>query len=77
MYRYGQGVEKDKTQALKWYTKAAETGNTKYQFHLAIMYIEGKGVKKSVKNGIYWLKKAAINDKNAEEYLKSGGSLFH
>lgn len=34
MYEFGKGVTKDETQAVAWYRKAAEQGNTDAQANL-------------------------------------------
>src|SRR5579884_3784405 len=45
LYEYGVGgAPKDAAEALKWYTKAAEAGDTDARFNLAQMYFEGNGV---------------------------------
>ncbi|GIT71540.1 MAG: hypothetical protein Ct9H300mP28_13540 [Pseudomonadota bacterium] len=44
MYKYGTGVSEDYSQAVFWYKKAAEQGNTKAQVNLATMYNAGEGV---------------------------------
>ena len=40
---YGQGVQKDYKEAVKWYRKAAEQGYAKAQFNLGFMYYKVKG----------------------------------
>ena len=43
-YRYGFGVPKDDTEAVKWYRLAADQGNASAQFNLGVMYANGEGV---------------------------------
>ena len=42
MYYYGQGVPQDYSQALQWYRKAADQGNTQAQYGIGYMYDIGK-----------------------------------
>jgi len=58
-YYYGEEVEKDYTEALKWYRKAAEQGNVDAQFYLGWMYGKGLGVTKDDKEAATWYRKAA------------------
>ena len=51
----GAGTSKDAEQAVYWYTKAAEQGNTKAQYQLGHMYSEGRGaLKDSVLAYVWW-----------------------
>ena len=43
MFRAGRGVEQDKTEALKWYHKAAKQKNPNAMFHLGTAYYNGDG----------------------------------
>jgi TPR repeat protein len=43
MYRSGQGVPQDYTEAAKWYRKAAEQGDTEAQYNLGLAYTKGLG----------------------------------
>ncbi|WP_339509910.1 tetratricopeptide repeat protein [Pseudomonas sp. RL_15y_Pfl2_60] len=38
MYEQGIGVAKDETQALSWYEKSAQQGNSNAQFNLGVLY---------------------------------------
>lgn len=61
MYLSGEGVIQDYKEAAKWYTKAAEQGNAKAQFNLALMYANGEGV---IQDDVYahmWLNIASSN----------------
>jgi len=46
LYALGDGVPKDRTEAVKWLRKKAEQGNADAQFGLGWMYHDGKGVPK-------------------------------
>ena len=59
-YSEGKGVPRNQTEAVKWYTKAANQGNSGGQFRLGFHYISGIGVEKNEKEGAQWLKKSAI-----------------
>ena len=61
-YRYanGNGVNKDAVKALKWYLKAAEQGQPRAQYLLALMYDTGLGpVEKNKASSLSWLRKSA------------------
>ena len=59
MYEFGKGVDEDYRQAVFWYKKAAEQGDTKAQLNLAVMYKYGTGVSEDFSQSVYWYKKAA------------------
>jgi len=44
-----EGIEQDYKQAVEWYRKAAEQGDTLGQHFLAYMYADGKGVTQDYK----------------------------
>ena len=46
-YYYGEDVEKNYEEAVKWYTKAAEKGNAWAMNNLGICYENGEGVEKN------------------------------
>ena len=54
-YDYGQGIDRNKNEAKKWYTKAAQAGHSEAQNSLGSMYQENKQYKKAFN----WYKKAA------------------
>ena len=62
-YYYGEGVEQDKAEAVKWYRKAAEQGNADAQSSLAFCYALGEGVPKDRNEYRKWLRKAAEQEK--------------
>lgn len=59
MYAKGQGVAQDNSQAIFWYRKAAEKGDSEAQFNLGIMYDKGVGVRQDLTRAIDWYDKAA------------------
>ena len=59
MYEYGKGTAEDYTQAVQWYKKAAEQGDTQAQLNLALMYKYGTGVSEDYSQAVFWYKKAA------------------
>ena len=58
-YHKGQGVSQDYKQALFWYKKAAEKGNTKAMNSIGFCYDRGLGVSQNYKQALFWYKKAA------------------
>ena len=52
-------MEKDKKQAVYWWRKAAERGDSEAQSSLGIAYYEGEGIAKDIKQAFYWAKKSA------------------
>ena len=51
--------EKNYSEAVKWYLKAAEQGYADAQNNLGFCYDNGKGVEKDPKQAVYWYQKAA------------------
>ena len=66
MYYHGEGVGKDKVQALEWFRKAAEQGDITSMFNLAYGYEHGDGVTRDVNESRRWYGKAA-EQRNALE----------
>ena len=59
-YYYGRnGVEKDYSEAVKWYRKAAERGDATGQVNLGYMYKNGLGVEKDFSEAVKWYRMAA------------------
>ena len=58
MYKNGTGVEKDYSEAVKWFRKAAEQGNEVGQYNLGDMHLFGYGVEKDDYKGLKWHRKA-------------------
>jgi hypothetical protein len=59
MLERGRGVNKDLTDAFKWYLKSAEQGNTKGAFRTGLAYLKGRGVDKDMKSALKWLQMAS------------------
>ena len=60
MLQLGHGVEKNETEALKWYQKAAEGGNHYAQANMGVFYQTGNcGVTKDLAKAVEWYDKAA------------------
>lgn len=58
-----QGVQKDDTQAVVWFRKAAEQGLGEGQYHLGQMYMAGRGVPQ--------------DDKEAAKYFLAAAEQWH
>jgi TPR repeat protein len=58
-YNHGHGVEKNEQEALKWYRKAAEQGDSFSQNILGNMYQSGRGVLKDYYEAVKWYRKSA------------------
>jgi len=59
MYAQGHGVERDNSEALKWYGKAAEQGLAEAQCRLGVMYGKGTGVTQNHAEAVKWYRSAA------------------
>jgi len=60
VYQYGwDGLEKNESEAVKWYLKAAEQGYAEAQANVGICYYFGNGVPKDNEKAEYWLRKSA------------------
>jgi S1-C subfamily serine protease len=71
------GIEKNPTEALKWYQKAAEQSNNLAQFQLGVMFDIGDGVAKDYTEAAKWYRKAAEQGNDSAqcdlaEMLESG-----
>ncbi|KGO15524.1 tetratricopeptide repeat protein [Clostridium botulinum] len=51
--------EQNYKEAMYWYKKAAEKGNSTSMNNIGFMYYEGKGVEQDYKKAMYWYKKAS------------------
>ncbi len=77
----GEKLYSDKKyeQAIYWWQKAADAGNSAAQKNLAICYFNGYGVEKDVEKAVYWWQKAADAGNSAAQknlafcYLKGEG----
>jgi TPR repeat protein len=59
MYRDGEGITQDYSEAVKWYSKAAEQGFAEAQYGLGWMHREGRGVPQDYIEAAKWYLKAA------------------
>lgn len=59
LYMRGRGVNRNMTEAAKWFQKAASTGHAFAQARLGILYFEGRGVKQNYPRAIKLLNAAA------------------
>jgi len=59
MYALGQGVPQDYSEALKWFSLAAEQGDAQAQYVLGSMYFEGRGVPQVYSEAFKWFSLAA------------------
>ena len=58
-YFFGNGVQKDLVEAIKWFRKAAERNYAPAQAQLGYCYGQGQGVPKDEVEGVKWVRKAA------------------
>lgn len=61
-HHYGIEVEKNNTEAVKWFEKAAKKGHVIAQYDLGLCYIKGEGVELSSVKAIEWIRKASESD---------------
>jgi TPR repeat protein len=59
MYKLGQGVPQNYTEAMKWYRLAADQGNAGAQSNLGNMYEFGQGVPQNYAEAMKWYRLAA------------------
>ena len=52
---------KDETEAIRWYTGAAESGHSLSRYDLGFMLILGEGADKEIEKGLWWMEQAAKN----------------
>ena len=63
--------QKSEAEAVKWFRKAADQGNSSGQSNLARMYENGRGVAKDVGEALRWYRQAADQgDAKAKEGVK-------
>ncbi|MBL0231946.1 MAG: sel1 repeat family protein [Moraxellaceae bacterium] len=76
MYRKGQGVPQDDTQAVVWFKKAAQQGYASAQYNLGIMYDKGQGVPQDYTQAVVWWQKAAQQGIADAQYNLGSLSLY-
>jgi TPR repeat protein len=59
IYEKGEGVAIDYAEAVQWYRKAADKGNSAAQYRLGRLFERGLGVEQSREEAIKWYKKSA------------------
>lgn len=59
LYENGLGIAQDYTQALQWYSRAAEGGLADAQYNLATLYHYGRGVAQNHKAAFEWFSESA------------------
>jgi TPR repeat protein len=59
MYEAGRGIERNRSEAISWFLKAAGQGDAYSQSHLGYAYEEGLGVARDEKLAAEWYGKAA------------------
>ncbi len=59
-YHQGSGIEKDFTQAVKWYRMAAKQGLPEAQVGLALCYNQGEGLEQNDQETYIWLLVAGL-----------------
>ena len=65
MYYFGrEGVEKNLEEAIKFFRKAADLGNTSAMFHLGDCYMHGEGVEQSEAEALKWFIKRQDGDES-------------
>ena len=58
-YDFGDGVERQPTEAAEWYRKAAEQGFPPAQYNLGVLHLNGDGVEEDFDRASLWHRKAA------------------
>ena len=66
MYERGRGVAQNPEIAAEWYGCAAEQGDSKAQYRLALLYEKGEGVPQDDNMAYYWLENAAAQDNESD-----------
>jgi len=59
IYKFGQGVQQDYEEAVKWYRLGAEQGDINAQYNLGLMYENGQGVQQDYKEAVKWYRLGA------------------
>ena len=68
-YCYGEnGKQKDYSEAVKWFRKAAEQGHTFAQYNLGVCYYNGWGVPLDYSEAVKWYRKAAVQGYAGAQY---------
>mmetsp|Transcript_23984 Transcript_23984/g.33624 ORF Transcript_23984/g.33624 Transcript_23984/m.33624 type:complete len:263 (+) Transcript_23984:77-865(+) len=71
-YERGDLVDKNLTEAFKWFLKSAEQGHVVAMHVVGLMMEEGSGVPKNVKEGIKWFERAGDRGfQDSQEHLRN------
>src|SRR5262249_20111573 len=54
-YEYGIGIERDESEALRWYRQAAEAGHAAGQYALGAMLARDTGAKPDYGAALFWM----------------------
>jgi TPR repeat protein len=73
-YANGYGVSEDKSEAMRWWRKAADQGYIKAEFRLGVAYDLGDGVPRDEAESVRWYRKAA--DKGDAEAQFNLGAAY-
>ena len=68
-YSNGEGVNKDKKEAYRWYQKAALQGDAEAQNRLGLCFFDGEGVDEDKIEAVGWFRKAAEQDNSNAQYF--------
>jgi uncharacterized protein len=72
-YASGSGIQKDVSEAARWYRKAAEQGHNRAAFALGNLYDHGKGVPQDYLLSYFWF---SIFTSRCSEMAYTGGVIF-
>ena len=75
-YEMGIGVEENETEAFRYYTLAADGGNTMGMYRTALCYYNGVGVKQNLQEAFRWFNDAAGRE-NIHSYYYMGKMLMY
>lgn len=71
MFVSADGVERNPSEALKWFQKAANQGHANAQLNLGLMYANGVGVTKDVIEAYAWVNIASSNGHSHAKEIKA------
>ena len=77
-YHLGEGIEKDETQAVRWWSKAAEQGVASAQYNLGMAFRAGEGVQKDNVQAYFWIAIAASSTQQGfvKDYRDKVGAVL-
>jgi len=74
-YYNGTGVKQDYQEAMNWFIKSANQGNSIAQYNIGLMYFNGDGVTKNYEEALKWYRKAAERGDADAQY--SLGQMYY